>query len=148
MMNIKSGKVTITQVASGEEAPTENYDGNATVDVTGLDAGNHVVEVTYNGCDNYNRYTVTDDFNVVKANTTLSVEADESIKVGETRVINITVDNENATGNVTINIDGKNYTAELKDGKANFTTPKLTSGNHTITVVYDGDSNLTERVVP
>lgn len=30
-VEIKSGKVTITQVASGEEAPAENYDGNATV---------------------------------------------------------------------------------------------------------------------
>ena len=31
----------------------------------------------------------------------------------------------------------------MKDGKANFTTPVLSSGNHTVNVIYDGDKNLT-----
>ena len=120
-----------------------DFEGKATLEVRGLDAGTYPVEVTYNGNENYNKATETAVFNVGKQNTTVDVEVEPSFKVGETQVINITVGNVNATGNVTINIDGVNYTAELTNGRANFTTPKLAAGNHTVNVIYDGDKNLT-----
>ena len=119
------------------------YDGCATVEVPDLAVGKYPVTVEFNGNDNYNKATATALFNVGKQNTTVDVVVVPSIKVGETQVINITVSNINATGNVTVNIDGVNYTAPLKDGKANFTTPMLASGNHTVNVIYDGDKNLT-----
>ena len=120
-----------------------NYNGCATVSVPDLAVGKYPVKVEYNGNENYNKATATALFNVGKQNITVDVDVVPSIKVGETQVINITVSNINATGNVTINIDGVNYTAPLKDGKANFTTPVLASGNHTVSVIYDGDKNLT-----
>ena len=120
-----------------------NYNGCATVEVPDLAVGKYPVTVEYSGNENYNKATATAAFNVGKQNTTVDVNVVPSIKVGETQVINITVSNINATGNVTVNIDGVNYTAPLKDGKANFTTPVLASGNHTVSVIYDGDKNLT-----
>ena len=120
-----------------------NYNGCATVTVPDLAVGKYPVTVEFNGNDNYNKATATATFNVGKQNTTVDVDVVPSIKVGKTQVINITVSNINATGDVTINIDGVNYTAPLKDGKANFTTPVLASGNHTVSVIYDGDKNLT-----
>ena len=98
-----------------------DYDGKATVDVENLEVGRYTVEATYNGNDNYNKVTATADFNVIKANTTVSLDVDD-IKVGETQVLNITINNTNATGTVVINIDGENYTAEVINGTANFTT--------------------------
>ena len=120
-----------------------DYNGCATVEVLDLAVGKYPVKVEYNGNENYNKATATALFNVGKQNITVDVDVVPSIKVGKTQVINITVSNINATGNVTINIDGVNYTAPLKGGKANFTTPVLASGNHTVSVIYDGDKNLT-----
>ena len=119
------------------------YDGKATLDVYGLPVGNYPVEVTFNGNENYNKLTVNTDFDVIKDKTEVSVQVESPINVGESQVIKITVNNTNVTGNVTINIDGQNYTAELTNGTANFTVPPLASGNHTVVVVYDGDNNFT-----
>ena len=120
-----------------------NYDGKATVEAYNLEAGKYPVEVTYNGNNNYNKATATASFNVIKDNTTVDVQIESSISVGETQVMNITIDNENATGNVTIIIDGKNYTANVTNGVANFTIPELPAGNHSVVVIYEGDKNLT-----
>ena len=138
---IINGPTVVLLRASTWDVP--DFEGKATLEVRGLDAGTYPVEVTYNGNENYNKATETAVFNVGKQNTTVDVEVEPSIKVGETQVINITVGNVNATGNVTINIGGVNYTAELANGRANFTTPKLAAGNHSVNVIYDGDKNLT-----
>lgn len=47
----------------------------------------------------------------------------------------------NATGNLTVSVEGKNYTAELKDGKATVKITDLDPGNYTATVTYSGDDN-------
>ncbi|MEE1129584.1 MAG: Ig-like domain-containing protein [Methanobrevibacter sp.] len=138
-VSLDEGRIVLR--ASMWAVPDEK--GKATVEVPDLAAGKYPVTVEYGGNDNYNKATATAVFNVIKENTTVDVKVAPSIKVGETQVINITVNNVNATGNVTINIDGVNYTAELTNGRANFTTPKLASGNHTVNVIYDGDKNLT-----
>nr|WP_292740667.1 Ig-like domain repeat protein [Methanobrevibacter sp.] len=152
------GNVTIKVINVGEvtELTLENgravlmasrwavpqYDGQASVDVKDLEVGNYPVEVTYNGNENYNAATLTADFDVLKANTTVSIEADSSLKVNETQVMNITINNTNATGNAIVILDGKNYTVPLTNGTANFTTPELGYGNHSVVVIYEGDKNL------
>ena len=118
------------------------YEGNATVEIHGLDAGKYPVEVTYNGNSNFNAKTLNASFNVYKANTTISLEIEDTINWGETQVINITVDNVNATGNVTIEVDGVAYNVPLIDGRGNFTTDVLGAGNHTVVAIYEGDVNF------
>jgi hypothetical protein len=118
--------------------------GKVEIPVSALGAGKYEVEVIYNGNENYNVKTVTAVFNVFKANTTVNVEVEHSIGVGESQVINITVDNVNATGNAIICVDGVNYTATITNGKGNYTIGSdLAAGNHTVTVIYEGDRNLT-----
>ena len=119
------------------------YDGCATVDISNLKAGKYDVEVIYNGNENYNVFTATADFDVVKADTNITVEKQDSMDVGESQVINITINNTNASGKVIINIGGENYTADLTGGFANYTIEKLAGGNYTVTVIYEGDDNLT-----
>ena len=122
--------------------------GVAQVDLTGLSAGSKVASVEFFATDDYNdNATASAKFTVLKANTTLDVEFKPIIYVNETQVINITVNNTNATGNVTIMIGGKNYTATLINGRANFTTDLLPYGNHTLTVIYEGDKNLTGSLI-
>lgn len=48
---------------------------------------------------------------------------------------------ENATGNVTVSIDGENQTVPLKDGKAVVDISNLDPGNYTANVTYPGDEN-------
>jgi len=144
--NDANGTVNITvdgKVFSGTVSK-----GVAQVDLTDLAAGSKVASVEFFATDDYNdNATASAKFTVLKANTTLDVEFKPIIYVNETQVINITVNNTNATGNVTIMIGGKNYTATLINGRANFTTDLLPYGNHTLTVIYEGDKNLTGSLI-
>ena len=79
---------------------------------------------------------------MAKATTSVDLEALSSIKVRESQVINITVD-QDVSGEVIINIDGVNYTAVLTHGKSNYTLSGLAAGNHTVTVIYEGNDNFT-----
>nr|WP_295160685.1 Ig-like domain-containing protein [uncultured Methanobrevibacter sp.] len=137
-ISLENGKVTLK--ASRWNVP--DYNGNATVNVEGLDAGHYPVVAIFNGNENYNKATATVDFEVYKVNTTVSVEAAPSMKIGESQVINITVNNTNATGKVIVIVDGVNNTVPVTNGTANFTIDATTAGNHTIVVIYEGDNNL------
>ena len=141
-LTLANGKKAILMASRWDNS----YDGRATVNVSGLEAGKYHVEVEYNGNENYNKLSVADDFNVVKSNASVSVEHDDTMKVRDSQVINITVDNANASGKAIISIDGENHTVNVTNGKANFTIENLRSGNHTVTVIYEGDDNLTGSI--
>ena len=49
----------------------------------------------------------------------------------------------NATGNVTITVNGTNYTANVTNGTAVIVLENVTPGKHNITVVYSGNGNYT-----
>ena len=117
------------------------YDGRAHEYVYGLDVGAYSVEVTYNGNEFYNEATADALFFVNKANTTVKVDVAD-IKAGEKEIINVTIDNVNATGNVVINVDGINYTRPIANGTANLTLDNVSNGTHSVVVIYRGDDNL------
>ena len=62
----------------------------------------------------------------------------EPTEVGEDAVVEVTLP-EDATGNVTVTVDGKEYTAPVKDGKATVTVPELPAGDYVADVAYSGD---------
>jgi uncharacterized protein (DUF2141 family) len=68
---------------------------------------------------------------------------EDSIKAGESQVINITVNSTDANGQAIVHVNDKNYTVTIKDGKGNLTVDNLTGGNYTVTVIYEGNDNLT-----
>ena len=74
-----------------------------------------------------------------KENLTISASADP-LTVGENTTINVT-GLEDATGNVTVTIDNRNYTATIKDGNAIVNVSDLSAGNFTAYVFYAGDDN-------
>ena len=132
------GKVNVT--VNGQ---TKEYELNTTIILSNLASGKYLVEVTYLGNEIFNAKNVTAEFYVFKADTSIDVEIESCIEIGKTQLINLTLSNENATGEVIIMIDGENYITTLTNGKANFTIPDLNSGKHTITVIYNGNANLT-----
>ena len=62
----------------------------------------------------------------------------EDIIFGEDAIIEI-FGLGDATGNITITIDGKNYTIAISDGEATFDIPDLDIGDYLIPVYYSGD---------
>ena len=52
---------------------------------------------------------------------------------------------EDATGNVTVYVGGKEYPAMVEGGVAIVKVDNLTAGDHTVTVKYSGDGNYTEE---
>ena len=132
-----SGNVTIT--VDGKEFNTTVINGTAVVQLDNVTPGTHEVEVIYSGDGKYNSTSKTTNITAPKLDTPITVEAPDS-KVGDKAIIIVTLP-DNATGNVTIEIDGVKHTSEINDGKAVFEIENLTAGTKTIAVDYTGDSN-------
>ncbi|WP_407424732.1 Ig-like domain repeat protein [Methanobrevibacter sp.] len=120
---------------------TSSYDGKAHEYIYNLKPGEYPVEVTFNGNNNYNTATTNGVFYVSKANSTIKVDVDD-IVAGEVAVINITLP-ENATGDVTVTIDARNFTAKVVNGTASVKVDNLTAGDKSVFVEYSGDDNYT-----
>lgn len=76
-------------------------------------------------------------FTVSKVNTPISATGDE-IPQGKDATVVVKVPSD-ATGTVTITIDNKKYTTEVKDGTAVFTIPGLVKGDYNVNASYSGD---------
>jgi hypothetical protein len=136
-----TGNVTV--IVDGKEvatAPVE--DGKATVEVPGLTAGNHTVDVVYSGDDTYSPAIVSDNLTVNKANATVVGEADD-ITIGEDATIIITVPSD-AKGVVLVDIDGQSLYGNIVDGKATVTVSGLTAGEKTATITLTSDDKYAE----
>ena len=122
--------------------------GTATTIIPGL---NKTTTVTafYMGDNNYNmNYTSVNITVLPKENLTISASA-KQISVGEKATVIVT-GLENATGNVTVHINNKTYSALIVDGTAKVVIPDLTK-NATAYVDYSGDrrynpSNTTTEI--
>ena len=69
-----------------------------------------------------------------------------SVKAGENETISVSVPN--ATGEVHVIVDGVDNIIPLdENGKANYTVPQMTAGDHSIVVVYPGDDTHDSKVV-
>ena len=129
-----TGNVTIK--VDGKEFNATVVNGTAIVNITNVTPGDHEVEVIYSGDGNHTGSNITANITAPKYDTPMVVAVDNI--VNGTAVVTVTVP-ENATGNVTIRIDGMNYTAKIDDGKATIKLENLTSGPKTLIVEYPGD---------
>ena len=111
--------------------------GVGQLNVTGLDSGVYNVTIKYLGDDKYLAANNTTSFKVSKLPSTVVVKAD-NITVGEKAVIELTVIDD-ATGIVTVRVDGKDYNVSVVDGKGILVVPGLKVGNYTVDVKYLGD---------
>ena len=131
-----TGNITITVDGKNYTAPIVN--GTAVVQLDNVTPGEHSVDVIYSGDDNYDGVSTNANVTAPKKSTPISVTVEDS-KVGDKSTVKVTVPKD-ATGNVTVTIDGKSYTAPIKDGVAVIEIDNLTAGNKSVTVEYAGDS--------
>ena len=113
-------------------------DGKGTLTVSGLAAGSYDVVAKFAETDMYLASQANATFAVSKL-VISSMDVDvKDIKVGDDAVISVALP-EDATGNVTVNVNGKNYTAIVKYGVASVTVPNLANGTYSVSVFYNGD---------
>ena len=148
-----TGVINITVDGKNYSAPIDK--GIATFKIDNLASGSYDVSASYDGDENYLPGTNTSSFNVEKpgASASVPVKANEKTKANSTIIVNanniamgdsekITVRvNEDATGSVTITVDGKTYSAPIDKGLTTFKIDNLASGSYDVLASYDGDEN-------
>ena len=126
----------------------ELVNGSYAFEIYDLEAGEYNITVTYLGDDNYNKTEDTKVLNIPKSATTLEITGyTPDISGGEQAVVNITMDNNLATGVVRIYVDGvESGFAILDEDYANATVVinDLANGTHTIGFKYVGNDNFNE----
>ena len=126
-----------------------DFKGKSTLNVYNLPVGRYPVEVIYNGNEYYNPISTTGVFNVLPLNTTLTINP-QDIFVWDNESLSVTVKDlnnnvikNNITGNITIDINGVQYSEKIENGVARFIIPGLTLGHKVVWAFYDGDQNHT-----
>ena len=112
-------------------------DGKGTLTLSGLASGSYDVVAKFNGDDKYLASEDSAKFNVTKLASTIDIAVD-NIKVGEDAVIGVALP-EDATGEVIISVNGKNFTVMTKYGMASVTISDLANGTYSVDAFYNGD---------
>ena len=112
-------------------------DGKGSLTLSGLASGSYDVVAKFNGDDKYLASEDSAKFNVTKLVSTIDIAVD-NIKVGEDAVIGVALP-EDATGEVIISVNGKNYTVMTKYGMASVTISDLANGTYSVDAFYNGD---------
>ena len=139
-----TGEVVITVNGVDYHVAIEN--GEASVTVSGLEAGDYTVAVKYAGDDNYNAAEVTKGVNVAKANPALNVIID-SVDYGNVFTINAVltgVNNAPLDTNIIVTVNGKNYIVAIVNGKGTFHADKLAAGSYNFNARFAGSNNYNE----
>ena len=135
-----SGNVLVT--VNGKEYTVKVADGKGIATGDKLAAGTYGFAAVWAGDDNYNIVTENGDFKVNKIDSSVVVNVN-NIKVGEELTITVNVPSD-ATGDVTVSVDGKEYKVAIENGKAVKTISDLKADDYTVTVKYAGDNNYNE----
>ena len=125
----------------GENNFTKQASKTTEIEVSGFVEGNNSITITYYGNDKYDQQSKVDTIAAEKVtaeinNETLNVETPKGTT---TPSFSISLPSD-ATGNLTVIINGKNYTQELVNGSATVNLPELNPGNYNAIVTYSGDS--------
>ena len=132
-----TGNVTIT-------LDNQNYtvainEGQTIKVIGGLKAGTYDVFVKYIGDNNYNSAQNTTKFTVLKiSDYNMDVTVPE-FKEGVNSSVGVDLPKD-AEGTVTVEIEGKKYTASIINGTAKVNIPGLGVGDYNITTTYSGDA--------
>lgn len=150
--DVKVGDTVTIQVTLPEDATgtvtvnvanntfTETASANTEINITGLVAGNNPIKIVYSGDNKYANKSVDENIYAEKVSVPVT---NETLVIGAptgsaTPSVSINLP-ENAKGNLTVTVNGKNYTQELVNGSATITLDDLPIGNHNAVVTYSGD---------
>ena len=142
----------VVEVA-GDKYYADLVDGKASINVSGLVAGNYSAVVSYSGDGNYSNASALVDFTVdakvepvpEPISPSLNVTIENKIYVGDSEVAKIDLPTD-ASGNVTVKVDGVAVAnVRLINGSANVSLPSLKEGSHNVEVDFAGDSKYLSK---
>ena len=126
-----TGNLTITIGNETYTVPVE--DGYASVEIPDLAYGEHNITVAYSGDDKYKAASKESTIDVQP-----DIEIPDEIDFNDEDEISITLP-EDATGNLTVSVDGVETVVPVVNGTASVPLENLTPGDHKISVLYSGD---------
>ena len=142
------GTVTFSDNGKTLGTATMAADGSANFTVLSLSVGTHTLTATYGGSTNYASSSGTSTQAVIKtASNIVLTAAASTVLAGKPAqfVVNVSSSTGFPTGTVVFQEGSATVgTATLAKGVATFSTTSLPAGPHTITAVYQGDSNYLE----
>ncbi|MEE0924664.1 MAG: right-handed parallel beta-helix repeat-containing protein [Methanobrevibacter sp.] len=134
--NTFNGKlILIIEGVVNDDINITNGEGSYTLE--NLSAGNYTAYVAFNGDDTFKADAKSSMFEVEKHDLDLTASVDDIFE-GQTETVQIHT-TYLFNGNVTLLIDDNNYTVAIAEGSGSYDASGLAVGNHTITVVYDGN---------
>ena len=137
--DVLANKMINVVVGSINKTLATNASGQVSIDISSLAPDTYTANIAFAGDDVYNKSSTTAKVTVkeeIKTNITLP-----EIVAGKATTTTIILP-QNATGNVTVIVDG-NVTSvvNLTNGSATVTIPELPAGKHNVTISYSGDDN-------
>ena len=131
----------LTVIVNNKTYTQELVNGNATINVDDLTPGDYNATVIYSGDGKYDAITTTASLTVPKVEVPIKNDTlvTETPKGTTTPSFTIALPSD-ATGNLTVTINGKKYNKELVNGSATLTINDLTPGKYDAIITYSGDS--------
>jgi hypothetical protein len=148
-----TGSVQFSVDGKSFGSPVTLVSSSASIADTSLAIGTHTVTVAYNGDSNFNTSTsstLTQMVNKAASATSISSSVNPSV-YGQVVTFNAKITPSTATGTIQFTIDGKNFGSAVPVSGGSATsgiTSTLPVGNHTVTAIYSGDSNISGSTSP
>ena len=130
--NTATGTVTVGSISA------TIVNGTATVIIPNLPVGNNTLPVEYSGDWAYKNMTTSVVIVVKRKDLNISASA-IPIYIGDNATV-VVMGLENATGNVTVSINNRNWSGKITEGICNVIIPGINE-NTTATVTYPGNNN-------
>ena len=112
--------------------------GSASLVISNLSSGTYNVIVNYSGNAKYKSNISSGVFVVYRYDSTFDVNVSDVFWTGDDNNISVIL-SDDATGNVTVSINGTEYVLPVVDGRVDFTVPELDPGDYEVMVSYSGD---------
>ncbi|MBR4766548.1 MAG: Ig-like domain repeat protein [Clostridia bacterium] len=139
-VTIAGGNATGTITVDGEEYEVEN--GQASFPFTPSAAGMNTITVEYSGDDKYYSAETDKEFEVAKGIPAMTVSVSPTNPVADDDVtVTAELTPETLMGTVKFIVDGKEYSAQINEGKAEITVTDVDAGTHTVNATYTGNNN-------
>lgn len=121
----------------------EIINNTAVYNASGLKVGSYAVKIIYFN-DKFASDELSSSFSVSKANLILDIIADDCTPDCNQiiKVLNL----KDATGNLNIKVNEKEYVKEIKDSEVILNLSKLATGKYSLTVTYLGDDNYLDSI--
>ena len=131
---------TVTVNINNENIALEITNGTGQITIPNLNAGEYNIKATFEGNDHYKAANATKTLTVAKAQSQLTIQPIPETAYGEDINIIINVQND-ATGTITLTVNGENYIKNIENGQATFNITGLNAGNYEAIANYTGDTN-------